>query len=372
MGEPSTFSIVNVTGNEKMSLKLRARALPYKPFTVEGSMRADITWYPGNAVGSIQMMGAEEKPSSVNGMWKDRFIKSVTDEGGLVNPTGIALYNEQQVADVRALANAVERIRLAGQLLRVEWGNIVREGILSRFRQTWHREEDLEWEMEFIWNSRGEQQAPVTLPLSPSPDSFAKQLRAGLDALKNALTPPEFPVLEEFSAAIDTAVQEIDDAVLEVENAVKNTVSQITSPLDAAERALAATETIATAASSIVTTCASFPPVAIVKTQNILTLGLSDALVASNYMREIAEEAKDIQLTASDQANTLRTTARQETLLASFVARAPIDLRDVSQKYYGTPDEWRRLLQYNDFESSEVAAGDLVLVPKITFADGRV
>lgn len=368
----STFSITTVTGSEPMQLQLRGRALPYQPFTLEGAMRSEVTWYPGNAVATIQMLGAEEKSSSVAGMWKDRFIKSVTDEGASVDPTGVALFNNQAVADVFSLVGFVEKLRLAGQLVRVEWDSIVREGILSRFRQTWKRREDVEWEMEFAWVSRGEKQKPVTLSSTTSANSFATQLRAGLDAITTALTPPSFPVIEDFTTAVDSALSEIDDAVLQVENAVQNSVQQISVPSDSAERALAATETIKTSASEIVTTCESYPPLLVIKNETGESLGMENALVASNYLREIKTAARDLQMTASDQADTLRAQVRQETLLASFVARAPTDLRDVSQKYYGTPDEWRSLVIYNNFESSRVDAGDLILVPKLNSVDGRV
>jgi hypothetical protein len=389
MSDPSTFTITTLRaqqGNlvpDSPVLQLRGRALPHQPFTLEGTMRADLTWYPGNAVASIQMLGAEEKPTSVAGAWKDKFIRSTTDEGTEVSPAGVALYDGQQVRDVFELCLAVEEIRLGGQLVRVEWDSFVREGILHRFKQTWKRREDVEWEMEFMWISRGEPQSPVTLPASASTDAFSKELRADTDNLQEAAILPDFAVLEEFAAAIDSAVSDIEDAVLEVENGVKNVLAQVTSPLDAAERALAATETVATAASSIVTACEQFPALVLYKTQNVFggagstsnldadDLAFQEALVATNYQRGLKTAARTLQLTAVRQADTLRSQARSTALLASFLARAPTDLRDISQTYYGTPDEWRRLRAYNNFNSSKVEAGTLVLVPKLTFADDR-
>ena len=54
----------------------------------------------------------------------------------------------------------------------------------------------------------------------------------------------------------------------------------------------------------------------------------------------------------------------QQELLASFVAAQNMDLRDVSTRYYGTPDNWQQLMQFNGFASSKLNAGDLVWVPK--------
>jgi len=372
MADPSTFSIVATTGNDRLDLKLRGRALPYQPLTFEGSMRAEFTWYPGNAVATVQMLGAEEKATTVTGMWKDRFIKSVTDEGVSVNPTGVALFNDQQVADVFDLASKVEQIRLAGQILRVEWDSLVREGILMRFRQTWKRREDLEWEMEFQWISRGEKQAPVSLPASQSPDTYSQQLRALLNNLVAAVSPPEFPVVEDLTLRIDAAVTEITSAVTEVESAVSYSVETVQAPVEASERALAATQTIVNQASEIRTAVEETPALFVISSTDRQSLGYEDALAADEWSRNVKDQAKAMQLTASEQADTLRTNARQEELIASFIARAPTDLRDVSRKYYGTPDQWRTLLQYNALESSKVDIGTLILVPKITAADRTV
>lgn len=389
MGDPSTFSIVNVTGQEPMELKLRGRALPYRPIDFEGTMRADFSWYPGNAVASIQMLGAEEKSTAIRGMWKDKFVKQVTDNGIPISNSGIALFNELVLFDTKAIADAVDKMRLSGQLLHVEWDDFVRVGILMRFRQTWHRREDMEWEMEFQWVSRGEVQTPAVLPLSATPQSFAEQLRAGVDRLVAAMQPPSFPVVEQFTSQIDALISEIDDACIEVENAVQSSIDQIISPIDAAERTLAATETVVTASSQIVGIVESFPPLDIIKSVALPTpgdadveppeesafalsaspIGLGAALVSTTYARGIKGAARALELTSTEQADTLRSTVRQETLLASFVARGPMDLRDISQKYYNTPDAWRRLLSFNNLDSSRVQAGSLILVPKIMFED---
>jgi hypothetical protein len=42
-----------------------------------------------------------------------------------------------------------------------------------------------------------------------------------------------------------------------------------------------------------------------------------------------------------------------------------MDLRDVSTQYYGTPDEWIRLMLYNGFNTSRLIAGDVVIVPRL-------
>jgi len=69
----TVFSIRELTG-DKRTLDLRTRALPYRPLTFTGTMRAEFTAYPGNPVRTAQVLGASEEDTTVKGYWKDRFI----------------------------------------------------------------------------------------------------------------------------------------------------------------------------------------------------------------------------------------------------------------------------------------------------------
>jgi len=358
----------------KPSIALFGRAMPYQGLELEGSMRMETTWYPGNAVATVQMLGAQEKPTTFKGMWKDKFLASVTDEGTQVEPTAIVRVNGSPVASVMDLVNAFELMRLAGKLIRFQWGDIIRVGVLARFKQNWIRFEDCEWELEFQWTSRGEVQSPVTLPVAPDSSSFASDMAKLVTSLQDAIDTASqpFQVVEKFSSQVDSAFNVIDDASLEMANSVSNTTQLISTPADSAARGLAAAESIKDSAGSIVTAVEQFPPLELIKTTSPESLDLADALLADTYGRRVKAAARALQAFAAQQGDTLRAALDQDTLLAAFVARAPMDLRDVSQRYYNTPDEWRTLLAYNEMDSSELGVGDLVLVPKIGAADGRV
>lgn len=371
MGEPTSFTIQTTTEPSR-KLELRGRALPYQPFELEGSMRAEFTWYPGNAVATTQMLGAQEKPTVIKGKWKDRFIRHTTEAGVAVTNTGLALFNGLSVADVFELSQAVEEIRLAGQEVEVTWDSHVRRGVLLRFRQSWTRREDLDWEMEFQWTSRGQAQSPVTLPANPQTLGLSAQFTDDVEVLRKALVPPAFSVVEEFTSTVLTAFSEIEDASLAVENAVRAGLALALTPVEIAERGLAAAESMRVAASNIVAAVEQFPPLQLIKRptgDSGASVSLGDALASDVWTRAIKQAARALQATASAEADTLRTTARQESLLAVFVAKQPLDLRDVAVKYYGTQEEWRRILIYNALESSRLSAGQVVLVPRITFSE---
>ncbi len=386
MAEQSAFVIATLDTDGQTpkgdKLTLAGRALPYQGLSLEGSMRMETTWYPGNAVATIQMLGAEEKPTTITGMWKDKFLRSLTDDviPRAVEPTAIALLNEQPLPDVDNLVKAVERMRLSGQLLKVTWGTITRIGVMSRFKQNWVRFEDVEWEMEFQWISRGEKQSPVTSSVPPEAFSFSKTMGELVDALKkavdvgvgvvNTVTVP-FQVIEEFTDTVDEALSIIEGAADEMASAVDNATQLISLPQDASARALAAAESIKSSASTIITAVEGTPPLELIKTATPEALDLGDALQADTYARGIKDAARALQAFVAAQGDELRAGLDNDTLLAVFVARAPLDLRDVSQQYYNTPDQWRRLLTYNQLTTSQLNIGALVLVPKLENADGR-
>lgn len=362
MGDPSSFTIKELTGDGR-EIILRGRALPYQEIVFEGVQKAQITRYPGNAVASIQMLGAEEKPSTFTGWWKDRFIKSVTDDGQTVQPDGVALVGGKQVADVMELAKTVDSVRLSGQQVQVTWDEITRVGVMTRFRQTWIRREDLKWEMEFEWQSRGEQEKGPSLPTPTVPVTLASQLRAMADEFTTAVQ-AGFQVVEEFSTAVEEKVLEIQTAVNEVEIAVQVAVDQAMTPLESAQRVLASVESIKTSCQNVIDLVDSVPARAVMSGADVSD-SLADAINADEYTRGLKQLAAQMRALAADQSDTLRASTNEEEILAAFIAKAPTDLRDVSQQFYATPDEWRRIQQYNDFESSKVDAGTLVLVPKI-------
>ena len=371
----SSFTLTTVPdgGGKPMTLELRGRALPYQGLELEGLMRAEITRYPGNAVATVQMLGIDEKPTVVKGMWKDRFIRQTRDTAGgssvSITNTGLVLFNGLAMADSNAAADAVDLIMFAGQIVRMTWDEVVREGILKRFKRNYIRREDLEWEMEFEWVGRGLKQSPPNVPVLIQVADFGRALTALVNQLKAALQPPAFSVLEEFTSTVSGFVSSIEDASIEIQSAAMNSARKIMSPVTATERAITSINTLKSSASGIVDAVESYPPLALIKTSSTAdteALTFGDSMVADVYARNIKTRAQSIERLAAAEGETMTAENRQSTLLGIFTARQPMDLRDVSMEFFGTSDEWRSLLTYNNLDSSWLAVGQVVIVPKLT------
>ncbi len=122
-------------------------------------------------------------------------------------------------------------------------------------------------------------------------------------------------------------------------------------------------------ANDIVQLIASTPARTINASFDVTDVPVGDVLASEVYVRSISTAAKSVRTQAAGQASTLTAQVSQQDLLAAFIAQAGTDLRDVSIAYYGTPDQWRALLQYNELPSSQLKAGTMVLVPKISNID---
>lgn len=153
------FVIRELTGQQR-EIRLRGRALPYRPLEFSGSQRTKLTWYQGNPIATQQVLGPIEDVTTVQGMWKDRFMTGDATNGGMLvngDPAAIA-----GAAEAVALMNEV---RIGGNAVLVNWGPEVRVGILRNFSAKWDREQDVAWSMEFEWSSRGKfKPKPVDIP----------------------------------------------------------------------------------------------------------------------------------------------------------------------------------------------------------------
>lgn len=367
MADPSSFAILEMTGQRRL-LELRGRALPYRPYTLRGKQRAEFTWYPGNPTASVQLLGAKEEPTQLRGQWKDRYLRSSDDDGRGVVPTAVAELNGSQLADVHALVTVVDSMRRAGQLLEVTWDEQVRRGILTDFSVSWNRREWAEWEMEFTWQGQGEEESAVAFATAPDALTFTTRLSTLVSTLREKILAP-FQVVQEFKDELTASVEAVESAAAELVNLQREVADAVFDVTDTIERTLAAAVTVRDGAADIVALVISTPPRAVVNVVDSSALTLGEVLEVDVWTRGVKQAARDVERLGAEQSDELEDKLNQTDLLAAFVARQPMDLRDVSQTYYGSPDEWRRLLKYNNLASSKLLRGALVLVPKIQFQD---
>lgn len=383
--EPSTtmmvpaFTVRELTGRQRR-LVLVSRALPYRPFTLTGDQRAELTWYPGSPVATVQFLGASEGETTITGIWKDRFIKQTDEEiffptdGAdefIANEPASAFGVETQppaqldgspVRSVNDLVRTVDEMRREGQLVEVSWFTVVRHGVLKNFTQTWHTSKDCEWSMTFAWVSQGLLDLNVLAAtkeadLSEMAASFEKDLATLTEEVVGPIARAA-----EIGAEIDLKITRLQDSLKDVNESLENFVSGALAPLDASRRAVGIFEFAAQEADTLINFLYSVVDAA------GLTIPIGE--VTTGQMVAIAKTNRDtVRASRRTKHNATRnkiklTKAIEPDLIASFFAKEGQDLRDVALQVFGNADEWRSIAKFNGLKSSKLRAGQVVLVAR--------
>jgi len=436
--DPTSLWIREQTGSPPHKLELVGRALPYRPVSFEGGMRAEFTWYPGNPTATVQMLGSDEKATTINGMWKDRFITVASVFGiGFAGGEGGVYLDGERLLDVVSIVKAVDEFRQRGQLIKFSWGPIIRQGIMTRFRHTWLRRGDVEWEMEFGWVAQ--RKSPVKILFGPS-FNLQDVANAVNDAVQAVIDVVDavFAVVEGIKGLINAAVGIIESALAAINEVADKVASGILAPFEASEIVLASVQTIKDQTKSIADTLESVPARALrieadvrtapkriagaeedaanaspavegsaepsgetteggaggasgaggsevaqstrlaaaqadavaARSRGIDGITHEEALVAEKYKRDLRAAARNLRAVASDYEQQLLAQTKQVPDVKQYSVREGQDLRDVSTIFYGSQDEWKRLLLYNNLADSRLTAGQVVLIPPLSTLEG--
>jgi hypothetical protein len=135
---PGTSMEIRVDGGDR--IELRDRAMPFEEAAFPVEQRTKKTLYPGNPVASLQILGADNLPSELEGEWNHRFL-----------PGSVIVNKEPWDATPEQLCFLFDQIVRAARTVRVQWLGYVRIGVLKKFDPIWLRSTDCKWRMSFEW-----------------------------------------------------------------------------------------------------------------------------------------------------------------------------------------------------------------------------
>lgn len=342
IAESAPSLIIQELTGEKRSLTLKQRSLPYTSVSWAGNMRTNTTWYQGNPVATQQVLGPEEEPTTLEGTWKDRFIRGTVEQVGF----------GREVAFATDLVDFMTELRTAGQLLQVSWGPETRRGILVMFDPRYLRLQDIEWTAEFEWQGRG----PVT-PRVPEPDAppptlldrinqVADQFALGPTFLfpdVNAILVSNIADAREKTATVFDGlrvVQKLAEVPQDVLGAVASAVDSLRNQLLEEMNRLAET------------------PVELVSTST----RAADVLSVEAWRREMSAALERL-LDALDAADRQLENRAEPPATQTFQATENITLFAISNRFYETPDFAGFLQRVNFLDSNLVPAGFTLIIP---------
>lgn len=330
-------------------VSLRGRAMPYAPFTLESEQRIKTTWYPGNPKATQQVMGVTEKPTTITGIWKDRYIGD-----------GVS----------RFLAKVFENIGRSAPQLQVTWGTgatstdvggggtvgepLVRYGLLKRWKFSHNIPQQVPFELEFEWN--GLEQASIPAVTVTGQVTYKESLNdisrsvedatAFAQAMRDVNGKLGLPL-----STIRNLNQNLDqaNASLRSVNAAANTIAGLrTIPFQVTQQLVNAASLAGTAMNSLRDTFESLPlPKLVPDDQPISYLNF-----AGNRLEVLGKASE-----ANDKAVRGSGSLAQEqspNIVAQIRAPAGTDLREIALQQYGDPDGWITIANFNNFPDSRV------------------
>ncbi len=385
----TAFVIKERTGDAR-TLTLRERALPYRPFELSGTQRNSIDWYPGSPIGVAQVYGAKEEPTTINGQWKDKFLAYVDTRTQLVElapaslsysgPSGIKddfgdeviSVTDRNIQTARELVKVVDDMRRKGQEVEVSWLDQTRRGIIERFTVKWTTGHDCEWELAFAWISQGESLQDIALvnPATGIAD-IPNKVQDKLDVINSQdtaeLVPQAGSRFSDIASSLQDVGANIQDFADQLTDAVVSASGDITAHNEALKRISGILDGIKLEAdllSEIAEETADGVALdsGAISSINSTLRTFGQILFTRAEIRDRSEASKQLRnLAAAEQAAIIKKI--NPSVVAVFQAREGQDLRFVSQTFYGTPDEWRSLMVFNNLLDSGLHAGQVIFVP---------
>jgi len=374
------FVIAETTGLRR-TIVLRGRSLPRQPITFGGEMSVVIDYFAGNPVAYAQVIGPKYLPTEVTGEWNDIFLFEETSAPYLLGfppigaagkppplgantiiagtsfTSGGATAGSQQAFLARTVRDAMELIRRSGATLRVEWGSIVRYGFLTKAVFPHKREQDIGYELEFQWIGDTDAQ-PVAVPKQVAALGFLKGLTAILQKLLDLLLTADYLVAQ-FFQSLTAPIAKIINLLSALTQTLTKMLSQTLNPFDIVASIKAA---------AIGLKLAVLDLIALFDRGGAALRGRDNA-TAQSFLAMAEMEARRILLELA-----FLCAEREKELDAFFtkrvqathVAQAGQNLRDISTLYYGRPENWPDIADFNGLSGSLTTPGRLLRIPKLT------
>jgi hypothetical protein len=343
-----TITITELTGSQRR-VELRDRALPYRPISFPRETVVREQRYAGNPVKTLQVLGPDIGQLEMHGAWKARYVAEAAVLEGFDD-----VWSEGDAVTPEVLVAVFDRLQLAANLLEVTFGPEVRRGVLKSFTPTWHRIEDVDWSLSFVWSQRGEMTAPRATPASP----FDTDLDSTLSDLEDTAARVPAIILPNVTTALGLAEIAAREAMLSLVTAC-GTVSGVP------EVGLEQFRAVASAAGTVAEACGEIGALTVDASIETLiaTDDVASALAAQTWALDMGQAALAMAAAAIRARESVRARVVDD-YLGRVTVRRGQTLRSIALEWYGSADDWTTIARANDLVGSIVPPGAQLLIPR--------
>lgn len=381
MALPSFFVIEQKGFGSKSTayaVTLSGWCLPVGGLTNESEQRMHTTWYPGATQATAQVFGPKYNPTVINGQLRLRYMDG---NAFRVENYGGQTFDTHTPEDAKAILEDMLRV---GRQVSVRWSDTssgtdqaARWGLVRRFRSTILRPQFIEWECEFEWLG-SDAEKPTLQTANPPPD--------GKDLLRVLTTVLE--TIEDCQRIYRQAVNTVNTAVLTASDAVDSAIALTAVPAqhaqamavvagnvrqaisDAAVEGVAVLSAYSRAQAMFEDQARNTSPLASLSNVDPTTGGMSPPPDDAASQVEAALRAYEVQsqlmaVKAENEALwALAIAQSQPTLLDTYTVKDGDTLRRLSTRYYGTPNSWETIADFNGLKGDDLTTGTVLRIPR--------
>lgn len=374
---PTSFSIRELTGKCR-EVVLTGWCLPFRPVADSTKQRMKVEYYPGATEAVAQVFGPDHTDLTVNGVFLTRYM---ADED-------ICLYSDkvvlrQRVDSAEAAKVILRELCKAGQEVVVNWGvqpfGTEARGLVRGCNFKEHQAQRIEWEIEFVWVADSLTAVAPELPVpKPDPKSLYDKLSDLIEMAQEGLN----DLGDAYNEYVVQNLRKLNTTLDRVNNLVKSVAELQGKPAQFARDVLVTCQNvkqdIVDTQNAMLDFCAQYTSVG--TEWKALAGGMSFMPWSSTAEKpdDSADEQTRAALLSMEvdrllneslwQANILSVYAKSlivPTVIDIYTAKTGDTLRKVSMVYYGTPNRWQDIADYNGITSDNLVAGDVVIIPAV-------
>ena len=354
--------LIAETAGEGRSITLKGRSMPQTneaPPNFGLQQRGRINYPPSNPQADVALLGAVWKPTAFQGVWDDKFFSPIdaprlvgfkklgSRVGNVVVPSGDNARRSIEVVEAFMLMCRV------GQKMRVEWGPIVRYGILWDMDLSPITQQHWIWSMNFEWTGDSNVRPIIRKPTKINARSLFALLLALLEAIRKGIA-----LLNAFAnfyaARIKAPLDALTNAIVGCMEELTKVIANAVTPQKILGDLKANLTKIKLAARDLLRAIKGLVNFSGPTTKR-------DADTANYAIFVISKEAIRIAANMAEREQELERLATPE-VQDEVVISDGQTLRDIAQRFYGAAADWIFLADFNSLPCSP-PVGTVVLVP---------